>query len=78
MAALFLLDRRLSAIAAVFALLEGFTRVYLGAHYPHDVLGSALVAFPVTLGVSFALPRVATPLTENLRTGRLRPLMAAN
>lgn len=77
-AALLLLDRRLSAIAAAFALLEGFTRVYLGAHYPHDVLGSALVAFPVALGVSFALRRAATPLTENLRTGRLRPLVAAN
>ncbi|MDR3036371.1 MAG: phosphatase PAP2 family protein, partial [Kitasatospora sp.] len=36
-AALFLLDRRLAAIAAVFALLEGFSRVYVGAHYPHDV-----------------------------------------
>lgn len=33
-AALWLLDRRLSAIAAVFAVLEGFTRVYVGAHYP--------------------------------------------
>ncbi|MFB7574800.1 phosphatase PAP2 family protein [Streptomyces sp. NPDC056165] len=41
-AALWLLDRRLSAIAAVFALFEGFTRIYLGAHYPHDVLGAAL------------------------------------
>jgi membrane-associated phospholipid phosphatase len=33
-AALFLLDRRLSAIAALFAAIEGFTRIYVGAHYP--------------------------------------------
>ncbi len=33
-AALWLLDRRLSAIAAVFAVLEGFTRVYVGRPLP--------------------------------------------
>ncbi|SEE30338.1 phosphatase PAP2 family protein [Streptomyces sp. Ag109_O5-10] len=76
-AALFLLDRRLSAVAAVFAVVEGFSRVYVGAHYPHDVLGSAAVALPVAFLVSSALGRWATPLVGSLSHGPLRPLLAA-
>ncbi|MEV6029168.1 phosphatase PAP2 family protein [Streptomyces sp. NPDC052036] len=76
-AALFLLDRRLSAIAAVFAVVEGFTRVYVGAHYPHDVLGSVLLALPIAYFTSLALRRWATPLVASLSRGALRPLLAA-
>jgi undecaprenyl-diphosphatase len=76
-AALWLLDRRLSAIAAVFAVLEGFTRVYVGAHYPHDVLGAALLALPVAYLASLILGRVATPLVARLRTGALAPVLIA-
>jgi undecaprenyl-diphosphatase len=76
-AALFLLDRRLSAIAAVFALVEGFSRVYVGAHYPHDVLGSVLIALPVALLTSLALRRWATQLVADLSRGTLRPLLTA-
>ncbi|WP_316777987.1 phosphatase PAP2 family protein [Streptomyces sasae] len=76
-AALFLLDRRLSAIAAVFAVVEGFSRVYVGAHYPHDVLGSAVLALPVALLVSLAALRWATPLVGTLSHGALRPLLTA-
>jgi undecaprenyl-diphosphatase len=74
-AALWLLDRRLSAIAAVFALLEGFTRVYVGAHYPHDVLGAALLALPVAYLASLLMGRLATPLVAHLRTGVLHPVL---
>ncbi|MEV5787759.1 phosphatase PAP2 family protein [Streptomyces sp. NPDC052287] len=74
-AALWLLDRRLSAIAAVFALLEGFTRVYVGAHYPHDVLGAALFALPVAYLASLFMGRLATPLVAHLRTGVLHPVL---
>ncbi|GHH84638.1 phosphatase PAP2 family protein [Streptomyces sulfonofaciens] len=76
-AALLLLDRRLSAIAAVFAVVEGFSRVYVGAHYPHDVLGSAVLAFPIAILVSLALRRSATPLIGSLSHGALRPLLTA-
>ncbi|GHD90941.1 phosphatase PAP2 family protein [Streptomyces naganishii] len=76
-AALFLLDRRLSAIAALFAVVEGFTRVYVGAHYPHDVLGSAVLALPVAYLTSLALRRWATPLVASLSGGALRPLLTA-
>jgi hypothetical protein len=30
-------NRRLGGIAAVVTLLEGFSRVYLGEHHPHDI-----------------------------------------
>lgn len=76
-AALWLLDRRLSAIAAAFALFEGFTRVYVGAHYPHDVVGAALLALPVAYLASLALGRVAVPLVARLRAGALKPVLVA-
>ncbi|MFE7860130.1 phosphatase PAP2 family protein [Streptomyces sp. NPDC057403] len=75
-AALWLLDRRLAVIAAIFALFEGFTRVYLGAHYPHDVLGAALLALPVAYLTSRLLGHAAVPLVTRLRAGVLRPLLA--
>jgi membrane-associated phospholipid phosphatase len=76
-AALFLLDRSLSAIAAVFAVLEGFTRVYVGAHYPHDVLGAVVIALPVAYLASLTLRRLAVPLVIRLRLSPLRPTFAA-
>lgn len=76
-AALFLLDRRLSAIAAAFAVVEGFTRVYVGAHYPHDVIGAALLALPVALVASLVVTRVAEGTVGRLRTGALAPVLTA-
>lgn len=76
-AALWLLDRRLSAIAAVFAVLEGFTRVYVGAHYPHDVLGAAVLALPVAFAASWVLGRFAVPVVASLRTGVLQSVLTA-
>ncbi len=38
-AGLLLAHRRLGALAAAAALLMAFARVYIGAHYPWDVLG---------------------------------------
>jgi undecaprenyl-diphosphatase len=76
-AALWLLDRRLSVIAAVFAAVEGFSRVYVGGHYPHDVLGSAILALPVAYLTSLALRRWATPLVAALNRGALRPVLTA-
>ncbi|MEY9874003.1 membrane-associated phospholipid phosphatase [Streptacidiphilus sp. MAP12-33] len=74
-AALWLLDRQLAKIAIGFALLEGFSRVYLGDHYPHDVLGAVVLAVPVAYLVSKVLGRVAQPGVARLRTGALEGLL---
>ncbi|MCI2421191.1 phosphatase PAP2 family protein [Saccharopolyspora sp. K220] len=43
--ALSVLWRRITELAVVLALLEGFSRIFIGVHYPHDVLaGFALGA----------------------------------
>jgi undecaprenyl-diphosphatase len=76
-AALFLLDRRLSAIAAAFAVLEGFTRVYVGAHYPHDVIAAAVLALPTAFAASWLLGRIAPPAVARLSTGLLKPVLTA-
>ncbi|MCO5974114.1 phosphatase PAP2 family protein [Actinoallomurus soli] len=76
-AALWLLDRRLSAVAAAFAVIECFTRVYLGDHYPHDVIGAVVLALPVAYLLSRALGRIAVPLVARLRTGALAPVLTA-
>ncbi|WP_329240342.1 phosphatase PAP2 family protein [Actinoallomurus sp. NBC_01490] len=49
-AGIWLASRRLGLIAAVLALLEGFSRVYLGQHYPHDVLAALALAALITFG----------------------------
>ncbi|MEV0740546.1 phosphatase PAP2 family protein [Streptomyces sp. NPDC050549] len=74
-AALLFVDRRLAAIAAVFALLEGFSRVYLGAHYPHDVMASLLVGSAVAAGAAAAGRRAGNRVVTSWRTGGLRPLL---
>ncbi|GAA3716944.1 phosphatase PAP2 family protein [Streptomyces tremellae] len=76
-AALWLLDRRLASVAALFALFEGFTRVYVGAHYPHDVIASAVLSLPVAYAVSRLFALAFGPLVARLSTGALAPLLTA-
>ena len=49
-AGLWLIDRRLGVIGASLALLEGFSRVYLGQHYPHDVLAAFVLSSLIVFG----------------------------
>lgn len=76
-AALFLVDRRLAVIAAVFAVIEGFSRVYVGGHYPLDVVGSFALALPVAYFTSLGIGKAATPLVARMRTGFLAPVLVA-
>ncbi|MET9359720.1 phosphatase PAP2 family protein [Streptomyces sp. NPDC006632] len=74
--ALFFVDRRLGAAATMAALVMGASRVYVGAHYPHDVLVAFVVGGVVAFVVSWSARRYAAPLVTRLRGGALKPLLA--
>src|SRR5205823_628254 len=48
-AGLWLANRRFGLVATALALLMAFTRVYVGAHYPGDVIGGLLLGAVVVL-----------------------------
>ena len=76
-AGLWLVDRRLGVAASIAALLMAFARVYVAAHYPHDVVvGLAFGALVVLVGW-WLLSRVLSQLIEHLSTTPLRPLLAS-
>ncbi|WP_020169873.1 phosphatase PAP2 family protein [Gordonia polyisoprenivorans] len=73
-AGLWLVNRRLAAASALAAILMAFARVYIGAHYPQDVLaGLALGAAVSLLGFFLARPLLGRLLAVLTRTP-LRPL----
>ncbi|MFJ1754360.1 phosphatase PAP2 family protein [Kitasatospora sp. NPDC088134] len=73
-AALWTADRRLGRIAALAAVLMGASRVWVGAHYPHDVLVGALVGVLVAVPLALLAGRAA-PLVDRLREGRWAPVL---
>ncbi|WP_405585482.1 phosphatase PAP2 family protein [Streptomyces sp. NBC_01190] len=75
-AALWATDRRLGRIGAVAAVAMGLSRIFVGVHYPHDVLAAAVLG--VALGIPLTrLSGRAAPLITSARTGPLRPLVEA-
>jgi len=77
-AALLLVHRRLGAVAAVAATVMAADRVYVGAHYPRDVLaGLALGAAIAVVGYLLIRP-ILTRLLDYLTRTRLRPLLSSD
>jgi undecaprenyl-diphosphatase len=75
--ALLFVSRRLGAVAVVAACAMAASRVWVGAHYPHDVLAGAMVGAAVALLLELALRRQPEALTQRLTATPLRPLLTA-
>lgn len=74
---LWFVDRRLARLATGLALLMAVTRVYVGAHYPGDVLAGLVLGAAVAAAVHrLAGGPIATLLAQLARTP-LRPLIRA-
>jgi undecaprenyl-diphosphatase len=67
----------LAWLAVLAALAIAFARVYIGAHYPHDVAAGLLLGAVITLVGWWALRGVLTRLVAWLAGTRLRPLLTA-
>ncbi|MBW5483099.1 phosphatase PAP2 family protein [Streptomyces bambusae] len=72
---LFIANRRFGLVGIGLALLEGLCRVYMGVHYPTDVIGGLALGTAVVLLLAPAAMAVLTPMVRALarspRAGRL-------
>ncbi|MEW1643665.1 phosphatase PAP2 family protein [Streptomyces sp. NPDC091219] len=75
--ALFFVSRRLGAVAAVAALAMALSRVWVGVHYPHDVVAGLAVGALLALGAMTLLRRRPESLARRITAGRLRPLLVS-
>ncbi|MFE7959839.1 MULTISPECIES: phosphatase PAP2 family protein [unclassified Streptomyces] len=62
--ALFVANRRFGLVGIGLALLEGFCRVYMGVHYPTDVVGGFALGTAVALLLSPLAGALLTPLAK--------------
>lgn len=76
-AGLCFVNRRLGITAWGVAMLLAFSRVYVGAHYPHDVIAGLLLGAAVIVVGRLLLRPVLTPVIRRLSTTPLRPLLTA-
>ncbi|MFD7029531.1 phosphatase PAP2 family protein [Streptomyces sp. NPDC059917] len=75
--ALLFVSRRIGAAALVAAALMAASRVWVGAHYPHDVLAGCLVGAAVAAAAARTVRSHRETLADRLGRGPLRPLLAA-
>ncbi|MYT74954.1 MULTISPECIES: phosphatase PAP2 family protein [unclassified Streptomyces] len=73
--ALWFVSARLGAVASVAALLMAASRVWVGAHYPHDVVAGLAVGAVIALALALPLSRRSQSLAELVTRTPLRPLV---
>ncbi|QNN55143.1 phosphatase PAP2 family protein [Nocardioides mesophilus] len=74
-AGVLLTHRRLGLITLAAAVLLAFTRVYVGAHFPLDVIAGLLFGAAVTVATYLAVRPVLVRIVEALARTPLRPLV---
>ncbi|WP_433454803.1 phosphatase PAP2 family protein [Streptomyces sp. CA-142005] len=75
--ALFFVSRRLGAVASVCALAMAASRVWVGVHYPHDVVAGAALGGLAGFLAMIVLRRLPARLAGRLSETWLRPLLVA-
>ena len=68
-------NRRWGIVASVLAVVMAFTRVYVGAHYPGDVLGGLVLGGLVAAAGRFVIVPVLRRVAVWLADTSLRPLV---
>ena len=74
---LFLVDRRLGVVAAAAAMVLAFSRVYVGAHFPLDVVAGLMLGAAISLAGFHAFRRLLLQAVVAVTRTRFRPLMTA-
>ncbi|GAX56973.1 phosphatase PAP2 family protein [Streptomyces olivochromogenes] len=67
---LFVANRKFGLVGIGLALLEGFCRVYMGVHYPTDVIGGFALGTAVALLLSPLAMALLTPVTKAVERSR--------
>jgi len=76
-AGLWLVDRRLGIVTALAATIMAFARMYVGAHYPRDVLAGLALGIAVSLAGYLAIRPILRRILGFVRTTRLRFLVTS-
>ncbi|MFC1433547.1 phosphatase PAP2 family protein [Streptacidiphilus sp. N1-3] len=72
-----LVNRKYGLLAMALAGFEGFLRVFMGVHYPTDVIGGFALGTAATLLLAPIAMAVLVPLTHSLARGSLAPIVLA-
>jgi membrane-associated phospholipid phosphatase len=75
--ALLIASPRLGRYAVPLALTMAASRVWVGLHYPHDVLAGLATGTAVALPLTLAAPRLAPTVTRLRTTRLLRPALGS-
>ena len=73
---LLLVNRRFGAIAGALAAIEGFLRVFMGVHYPTDVIGGFALGTATVLLLAPLAMAVLVPLTRSVSRGGAAALVS--